>query len=65
MGKEVEDHIFNDVCLKCGMSRKEYDDSHKPNPCRAGGHIKVPDDEPGARAVHPRADRRPRRLLPE
>jgi hypothetical protein len=62
MSKEIEGHVFNDVCLKCGMSRMEYDDSRKPNPCRGTGRIKVPDDEPGTRAAHPRADRRPRRL---
>jgi hypothetical protein len=42
------------------MSRKEYDDSHKPNPCRGGGHLNIPGDEPGTRAAHSRADRRPR-----
>jgi hypothetical protein len=59
MSKEVEGHVFGDECSRCGMSRKDYDDSRKPNPCR-GERIKVLDDEPGTRA-HPRADRKPRK----
>jgi hypothetical protein len=57
MSKEIEGHVFNEVCLRCGMSRKDYDDSRKPNPCSGGGaSIKLP----GAPAT-PRADRKPRR----
>lgn len=43
MSKEIKGHnFFHDVCPKCGMTRKEYDDSGQP-PCGEGrAQVKIP-----------------------
>jgi hypothetical protein len=59
MSVEIEGHVFWDECSKCGISRKEYDDSRKPNPCRGYRNLKIPDNELGEQAVNSRLDRIP------
>ena len=61
MSVEKEGHVFGDECSKCGISRKDYEDSRKPNPCRGYRNLKVPENEPGERAVNPLRDRTPQK----
>lgn len=45
---EAEGHKFSggDACQRCGMSRKAYDNSTKPNPCVGYRNQRIPDGEP-------------------